>query len=420
MVSYCGTAHQSTHRPKHKADCNAIKKRRECYELEETALRTHLTTPTDVFQTGVGYFWDIEDTRAYMRARFALANALLRIDNTAAITQALEHFLDMMRLNPSDNLGVRDIMPHALLRLGLEQACYDFLRWSAIDLGTDPATSSAYSAGADAFEPLDTFRSGEYVPSLSQLVALTLLKLRLYLDLLAVEGAECDFPCDYLDDMDEGADRPMGDIVGKELDTMDAMELPDKVQALKGQYHELCRSVYDANPHFWGLLVDKSFKTPAPPASSEAGSIEEAHLTLYQCKRAWEESEDAIMMINADTAALAPVYDGPTAAIPTTNATSRSSGTTQAWEKRRGSGKVFPSIFDTPRASCLADLFSPVLVARDQTNRFISRNDRKRSSCTLTALARTTGNRTLEEVGRLSMDHPLAAARVLPMWLPGG
>lgn len=55
-----------------------------------------------------------------MRARFAAADALLRIDTAAAVEQALGHFTDMLRLNRSDNMGVRDVIPSLLLWLGCE------------------------------------------------------------------------------------------------------------------------------------------------------------------------------------------------------------------------------------------------------------------------------------------------------------
>lgn len=81
------------------------------------------------FENSVGHFWGIMDTRDYMRARYAHVEALLKVKNRTAVRAALDHLLDMMRLNRSDNLGVRGLVPALYLRLGEDQACYDFLKW---------------------------------------------------------------------------------------------------------------------------------------------------------------------------------------------------------------------------------------------------------------------------------------------------
>ncbi len=136
VVQYCGPAHQSAHRAAHRAVCTSISKSRKSLEDEEAALRDHpgdpFLMPADVFTNGVGRFWGLYGTRPYMRARFAAADALLKVNTKTAVEQALEHFTDMLRLCRSDNMGVRDIIPHLLLRLGREQECYDFLKWWAI------------------------------------------------------------------------------------------------------------------------------------------------------------------------------------------------------------------------------------------------------------------------------------------------
>ncbi|KAK3059734.1 hypothetical protein LTS18_010168, partial [Coniosporium uncinatum] len=85
--------------------------------------------PADAFNTCVGRFWTIEDTRDYMEARFALVEALLKIKTFKAVDAALGHAADMLRLNRSDYLGMRDLAPSLMLRLNMDQECYDFLKW---------------------------------------------------------------------------------------------------------------------------------------------------------------------------------------------------------------------------------------------------------------------------------------------------
>lgn len=81
------------------------------------------------FESSVGHFWGIPDTRDYMRARYAHVEALLEVQTRTAVARALEHTLDLFRLNRSDNLGVRNLVPSLSIRLGRDQECYDFLKW---------------------------------------------------------------------------------------------------------------------------------------------------------------------------------------------------------------------------------------------------------------------------------------------------
>ena len=66
-----------------------------------------------------------------MRWRYALVEALLTEHTYAAVSAALDHLLDMLRLCRGDNMGVRDSVPALYLRLGREQECYDFIKWWA-------------------------------------------------------------------------------------------------------------------------------------------------------------------------------------------------------------------------------------------------------------------------------------------------
>src|SRR5215471_18139118 len=114
VMRYCNRQHQVTHHPAHKSACNAVAKRRDILDAEEQTLRTHpgdMFTPADVFTTSVGHFWGILDTRDYMRARFALVEALQKIKTHDSVQAQLDHLLDMLRLCRGDNMGVRDLVP---------------------------------------------------------------------------------------------------------------------------------------------------------------------------------------------------------------------------------------------------------------------------------------------------------------------
>jgi tetratricopeptide (TPR) repeat protein len=65
-----------------------------------------------LFAEDAGYFWGILETRPYMRARSGLAQTLWEMGRRQ---EALEHYWDMLRLNESDNQGIRYILAVCLL-----------------------------------------------------------------------------------------------------------------------------------------------------------------------------------------------------------------------------------------------------------------------------------------------------------------
>jgi tetratricopeptide (TPR) repeat protein len=67
------------------------------------------------FEEDVGYFWGLLETRPYMRARAGLAQCLWESGRREA---ALEHYHDLLRLNPNDNQGLRYVLVVCLLELG--------------------------------------------------------------------------------------------------------------------------------------------------------------------------------------------------------------------------------------------------------------------------------------------------------------
>ena len=67
------------------------------------------------FKEDVGYFWGILETRPYMRARAGLAQCLW---SAGQRDEAVEHYQDMLRLNPNDNQGIRDVLMACLLEMG--------------------------------------------------------------------------------------------------------------------------------------------------------------------------------------------------------------------------------------------------------------------------------------------------------------
>ncbi len=68
------------------------------------------------FQEDRGHFWGVVETRPYMRAREGLAACLWQTDERG---EAVEHYEEMLRLNPNDNQGIRYRLLACLLEMGL-------------------------------------------------------------------------------------------------------------------------------------------------------------------------------------------------------------------------------------------------------------------------------------------------------------
>ncbi|KAI1419587.1 hypothetical protein F5Y12DRAFT_788949 [Xylaria sp. FL1777] len=377
VVHYCSADHQKKHRPKHKATCTSIIKSREKLEEEEATLRAHpgdILLPENVFENGVGMFWGLTGTRGYMRARFAAADALLQIDTVKAVEKALAHFQDMLRLCRSDNLGIRDIVPGLLLRLGREQECYDFLKWWAV-IDDEHHYNGRYNwsdvslpyldiRGADAFEAVNTFASQL---SFSQLVILVLLKLRLYLDIEPYHSEYTDFVSSWPPAPTEFM-RPIGEIVQKKVRMITSEDVPEILESLEDQNQALFGMVHKKNPHFWEALVDASEDTSSLPSEYSHGSVEEAILGVYQCKKAWEESYDAIIVIESEVSKLTEVYEDLAAALDATS------------ERRRGSGRAFPSKFGVSTINTRPNnLFPPSRTGQDEIYYYVHRMNQKQA-----------------------------------------
>lgn len=69
----------------------------------------------DVLEAEAGRFWGNVGTRGYMRALFGLAGTLEALGRR---DEAIEHYRDLIRLNPNDNQGVRYSLLAALLMSG--------------------------------------------------------------------------------------------------------------------------------------------------------------------------------------------------------------------------------------------------------------------------------------------------------------
>ncbi|OCL01601.1 hypothetical protein AOQ84DRAFT_230767 [Glonium stellatum] len=294
FMFYCNREHELAHRSAHQPACKAVAKKRDILDAEEEKLRSHPEDgafPANLFTTSIGHFWGIFDTRDYMRARFALVETLQKIETPDSLRAQLDHLMDLTRLCRSDNMGVRYIVPALMLRLGMGQECYDFVKWWN-------TTGQDYDFGslelpfldirnADMFESVE-YLCGRYC-NLSHTVGITLLKIKLLLDLTVLRDSAI---------MGEKQALRRLTITGHD----DLIELLDKGVAIKllaAQVDVLYKAVNKANKHFWlNLLMPGMHLTTRPPYYSH-GSIEEMQMVLQYSYDSWLETPGAIEVIQA-------------------------------------------------------------------------------------------------------------------------
>jgi hypothetical protein len=131
------SADQTIHRNIHKHACVTTKKAHTEFLKEETLL---WNGPADgfilsppVFEKHAGGFWDILGTRNYIRARLNFVDTVLSKFPCHHVTvqTTLNHLMDVLRLNHSNNMGLQNIVPSLMLRLRHNQDAYSFVKWWA-------------------------------------------------------------------------------------------------------------------------------------------------------------------------------------------------------------------------------------------------------------------------------------------------
>jgi hypothetical protein len=301
VVYYCGSKHQAIDRAAHKSACSKIKKERVRLEAQEITLRAHagdVDTPPNAFEEGgecMGRFCGFKGTRPYMISRYLLIDALLKINTTHAIEEALGHGLDMLKLNNSDNQGIRAIIPSLYLRLGRDQECYDFLKWWMLHMQSEGerqwGKSSTAVKDADAMEPVIDFLKA-FLP-LSHLTSLALVKVRLLIDLR-------NFHARSKEQGPRAAIQSVSSIQSKDGERFE--DMPTRgLEILMGWVRTLVVNmyigVYGNNQSFWKALLQPGNFLTENPNGYMMGSRDETTVTLQQCYNAWAETPGAFAVI---------------------------------------------------------------------------------------------------------------------------
>ncbi|MEN6427705.1 MAG: hypothetical protein ABFE13_20310 [Phycisphaerales bacterium] len=88
------------------------------------------TIAPEVFEKDAGHFWEVIQTRPYVRARFRLAECLNKMGR---LQEASEHFCELLRLDSGDSQGARFWFWPCLLRLGKDAEVEKLLKQNRRD-----------------------------------------------------------------------------------------------------------------------------------------------------------------------------------------------------------------------------------------------------------------------------------------------
>lgn len=296
--SYCSREHQVAHRPAHKFHCNLIKKSQAKLDAEEAKLRAHTTDddpelPANPFESAVGQFYLYRPTRPYLTARYDVVINQLNIRTGEAVQGALDNLLDMLRLSRGDNMGMRSCIPALYLRLGKDQAAFDFMKWWA-DVSPDfewgnPEVPMLDVKGADTFEPIDLERSGLSV-DLSFKVALLMLKSRLFVDVSMLEGFLQKLgdraPADKMEIVKEEA---MSETLLARRDIVDAADYTPIMAKLRRQMVDIYTNIQKTNKFMIPALEDPTKYSHQQLGLYSIGSESDAIMAYRYSWYCWSE-----------------------------------------------------------------------------------------------------------------------------------
>ncbi|GAW15192.1 hypothetical protein ANO14919_046010 [Xylariales sp. No.14919] len=303
---YCGREHQVAHRPQHKSACTKIKNARAKVVREEQKVSNateDFMTPANAFETHTGLFWGLLGTRDYMRARFGLARKLFLLGTLDGVGEGLEHLRDMLRLCRSDNMGVRDLIPAIMLRLDLDQECYDFIKWWATcdpdgtyDWG-DMTLPYLDIHGADVLEDPE-FLVDKY-SSLNSVVALLILKLKLLVDIRNLKIARKIFaqrhlPLELQDQIERNVIRSP---LSVKLQKVPHASLLKTERELLNHASDIGETLAAMSPNFVDNLFEPDKALCGTSASYSRGSWEEMMLAMQNSYATWWETEGVLDLL---------------------------------------------------------------------------------------------------------------------------
>lgn len=198
-------------------------------------------------------------------------------------------------------MGVRDLTPHLLLRLGRDQEAYDFMKWYATtgnesdyDWG-DMSLPFLDVKNADVFEEPSVFLR-KYGDS-SHVIAVTLIKFRLLLDLRALQNTNVmrgKLPQELIDKVRE---QLVSNPVRNNKEILHSGDLTSEIKKIEAQVDQMYGYVKRENKHFWPAMLNPEPHLGQKPPYHSRGDEGEMQLYLNYSYAGWEETPGAIDVI---------------------------------------------------------------------------------------------------------------------------
>ncbi|KAJ6032485.1 hypothetical protein N7540_003217 [Penicillium herquei] len=228
-----------------------------------------------------------------------------------AVQAELDIYIELLRLCPGDNMGIRGSVPGAMLRLGKDQECYDFIKW--FETAEDYGRNFLNIKNTDIFEPVDFVRV-KPVGNLSRPLCLILLKIKLLIKMLRLRNGEARIKQLKANLIKEG--KPLPDelfsafakdtraqtVTSPALrardDLMNGQGFSEKISALKEQIDKVYDMIDAQNKHIWPAMdnPDEAFKRELTGMFS-MGSEDEMRIALNETFLAWLEVPGATEFI---------------------------------------------------------------------------------------------------------------------------
>ncbi|KAH7411795.1 hypothetical protein DE146DRAFT_254865 [Phaeosphaeria sp. MPI-PUGE-AT-0046c] len=300
-ILYCSHEHQRLGRPDHRLACAKVKKAQMLFDKESRLLRNRVGST--VFEE-TSYSFCRTNSLKYSTACVALAETLLKSNNAHSIWLALNHLLKLLRLQRSDPMGAGDVVPAIYIRLGQDQNAFDFCYWWATIGQREDVDWLNYrglfldTQNADAFGEAEIFT--KHGMSLSQVVAITLLKIRLVIDLQSIHQArELAGPVVPQEILDVILEYVTFSSILTTSKNVKQQDLSQHIKSLREQIGVLHGTVQGANQHFWPALIEPGDNLTARPTLYSPGDEGHMQLVLQHNYNAWAESTGAIDVIKS-------------------------------------------------------------------------------------------------------------------------
>ncbi|RAK98162.1 zinc finger MYND domain-containing protein, partial [Aspergillus ibericus CBS 121593] len=315
VMFYCSKDHQKAHRSAHKSACHAVARARGFHQRVAVPITracggtvTLTRIPQDVRDNREVFQGWMHD---YLFSKYFLTEVMDKINTRQAVQERLDLLLSLVHVFRADEVGTRWKIPALLIRLQRDQESYDFMKWfclakkrTPID-EMNPALPFLDMKNADAFEDVIQFTSewkaSRLVERIHTMLALTLLKVRLVLDLRMLETVGTAIGETILPEIHIHIQAYVveSSVISKDRALLARWDHGVIIAELEKQIRVLMEEVQRFNEHIWSTLVDGPFPLAIVYTS---GSPEEAVSIMTQCHAAWSESPGAIPFIRERSA----------------------------------------------------------------------------------------------------------------------